>query len=74
MLVYNMNIDSNALKYKNWIVGGDVKKLCCYFLLFKMIDPQNGSGVKFVNIMDNVDCQAVWNLMVKFYLKMVLHK
>ena len=51
------------------------KKICClFFFLCRMIGPQNGGGVKFVNIAENFDGQAILKLLLKCCPKMVLRK
>ena len=39
-----------------------------------MLDPQNGGGVKFVNIAENFDGQAILKLLPKCCPKIVLQK
>ena len=52
---------------------GILKKYVACFLC-RMIGPQNGGGVKFVNIAENFDGQAILKLLLKCCPKMVLQK
>ena len=36
--------------------------VACFVFLFRIIDPQNAGGVKFVNIVQNFDGQAILKL------------
>ena len=54
-------------------VGMYKKSATCFFLC-RMIDPQIGGGVKFVNISENFDGQAMLKLLLKCCPKMVLQK
>ena len=63
-----MNIDSNAYKPYNFIANEDLKS--CLLL----IDTQNGSAGKFVNIVEKFDGQHILKLLLRYCPKMVNQK